>query len=232
MKYREQRMVLEGRLRKTNSWQRSGSALIFASARQHHALLAIIHSRQKYSDSSMIQKGKSTLLQCFPKNSFAANVYITLELFMNAAEWLFHFINFYQLTVGNLYVGARQQSFRKIDIHISSKGDFVTVGVSIAIIFTLKCSDSWNEARNTGPKSQYWSSYLFHMCHWEYNGVRTILRDFNTRKIEFNGKRSKYLRIFCSHIQICLKYFAFRLYWGGQNHFWYRYLPWKCNNSP
>ena len=62
--------MLEGR-------RRSWSELTFASSRQHHALVAIIHIREKYFDSNMIKKGKSTLLQCFLKNSFSADVTIS-----------------------------------------------------------------------------------------------------------------------------------------------------------
>ena len=54
------RMVMEGRLLIHDG----------TSARQYHALIAIIHS----SDSNMIHKEKSTSSQCFPKSSFAADV--------------------------------------------------------------------------------------------------------------------------------------------------------------
>ena len=46
---------------------------MFASARQHNALVTIIHVEKNYFESNMIQKGKSTLLQCFRK-TFAADV--------------------------------------------------------------------------------------------------------------------------------------------------------------
>ena len=62
-------MVLEGRLRSINSQRQRRGELIFASTQQDHALVTIIHSREK-----LIQKGKLTLLQFFPKNYFAADV--------------------------------------------------------------------------------------------------------------------------------------------------------------
>ena len=37
-------------------------------------ILRIIHSRENYFDCNMIHKEKSTSLQCFPKNCFAADV--------------------------------------------------------------------------------------------------------------------------------------------------------------
>ena len=40
-------MVLEGRLQSINSQRQSQSELIFASARQQHVLVLIIHSREK-----------------------------------------------------------------------------------------------------------------------------------------------------------------------------------------
>ena len=57
-------MVSDGSVRSINLRRRS----------QHHALVTIIHNREIYFDSNIIQEGKSTLLQCFPNNCFAKDV--------------------------------------------------------------------------------------------------------------------------------------------------------------
>ena len=68
-------MVLAGRLGSINSRRRSRSELIFASTRQHHALISDkITVKKHYFDSNMIQKGTATLLQRFSKDYFAADI--------------------------------------------------------------------------------------------------------------------------------------------------------------
>ena len=82
MNYRLITHGVGGQIANINSRRRSRSESVLASARQHHGLFddnsqqrkMIIHSREQYFDSNMIHEGKSTSVQCFPKNLFAVDV--------------------------------------------------------------------------------------------------------------------------------------------------------------
>ena len=80
-------MVLEGRLRNINSRRRSRSSLIFASARQHHALIS--DKEKNYFGSYVIQSGNATLLQRFSKDYFAVAVEMTKCLHATSSNALF-----------------------------------------------------------------------------------------------------------------------------------------------
>ena len=95
-------MVLEGILRSINSRRRSRGELIFASVRQHHALI----SGNIYFDSNMLQKGNATLLQRFPKESFAADVDRSKSLHAMSSNALFACTMLVTLFITNFHTVA------------------------------------------------------------------------------------------------------------------------------
>ena len=81
-------MVLEGRLRNVNSWRQSWS-----DSHPPNNTMRLISDNtgmENYSDSNMIQKGSATLLQCFPKAYFAADVDRSKCLYVTSSNMLFY----------------------------------------------------------------------------------------------------------------------------------------------
>ena len=91
--------------------------------------------KQNYFDSKMMQKGKLTLLQCFPKNSIAADVVRNKCLHMTSsnAPFCMHYVdnvNYYSLIrvtfpLGSM--GKHECHFRIYSMYADSKSPSQTV---------------------------------------------------------------------------------------------------------